>query len=83
MSQDHVWFGAEEHAQLKAPTPGEFEALLVAIQGVCEGEVRNTMRRLGETTELDSVDWFGPEGQQLGRQIFDNVERSLRLGGLG
>ena len=75
-----IWACIEDHAQLRAPTQEDFEALFIAVQGVCESEVQNTIRGLEETGELGSVDWFGPEGERLGRQIFERVEQSLRIG---
>ena len=75
-----IWACIEDHAQLRAPTREDFEALLIAIQGVCESEVQRTISNLKESGEIESVDWFGPEGVRLGRQIFDRVEQSLRIG---
>ena len=76
-----IWACIEDHAQLKAPTREEFEALLIAIQGVCESEVQSTISDLEERGEIESVDWFGPEGARLGGLIFGRVEQSLRIEG--
>ena len=76
-----IWACIEDHAQLKAPTREDFEALLIAIQGVCESEVQNTISELEKSGEIGSVDWFGPEGTRLGRRIFERVEQKLRIGG--
>ena len=76
-----IWACIEDHAQLKAPTREDFEALLIAIQGVCESEVQVTIRDLEESGEIESVDWFGPEGARLGGLIFERVEQQLRIGG--
>ena len=61
-----IWACIEDHAQLKAPTREEFEALLIAVQGVCESEVRKTISDVEESGELESVDWFGPGGDAVG-----------------
>ena len=76
-----IWALIEDHAQLKSPTREDFEALLIAIQGVCESEVQRTISELKKSGEIGSVDWFGPEGAHLGRQIYERVERNLRIGG--
>ena len=44
-----IWARIEDHAQLQAPTREEFEALLIAVQGVCESEVRKTIRDIEES----------------------------------
>lgn len=76
-----IWACIEDHAQLKAPTREDFEALLIAIQGVCESEVQRTISDLQETGDIESVDWFGPEGARMGSLIFERVEQNLRIGG--
>lgn len=75
-----IWACIEDHAQLKAPTRENFEALLIAIQGVCESEVQRTINSLKESGEIESMDWFGSDGQQLGGLIFKRVEQNLQFG---
>ena len=75
-----IWSCIEDHAQLKSRSSEDVEALLNAIQGVCESEVRKAIRDLNDRGQLDSVDWFGSEGEQIGREIFSHVEQRLVLG---
>ena len=75
-----IWASIEDHALLTAPTREDFEALLTAVQVVCENDVGQAIRDVEERGEVQSVDWFGPEGARLGRRIFERVEERLRAG---
>lgn len=75
-----IWANIEDHALQKAPTREDFEALLTAVQVVCENEVGQAIRDIEERGEAELVDWFGPEGARLGRRIFERVELRLRTG---
>ena len=75
-----IWSYIEDHVQSRSTSGEDFEAFLNAVQSVCESEVRKTLRHLKGRGQLDSIDWFGPEGHRLGKTIYSSVEQQLMFG---
>ncbi|MXZ44828.1 MAG: hypothetical protein F4Z01_07640 [Gammaproteobacteria bacterium] len=75
-----IWSCIEDHVQSRSQSVEDFEAFLNAVQSVCESEVRKTLRDLKDRGQLDSIDWFGPRGERIGKTIFSSLEQQLMIG---
>lgn len=75
---DAVWANFEEHAQTKAMDRNALEAFVNAIDGVCASEVRGALDDARERGEFNTMDWFGEDGQRVGKEIFATIEARLR-----
>lgn len=78
---DAVWANFEEHAQAKATGQNALEAFMNAIDGICSSEVRGAIDDARDQGEFDSLDWFGQDGQRIGKDIFVSIEARLRAMG--
>lgn len=78
---DAVWANFEDHAQAKATDRNALEAFANAIDGVCASEVRGTLDGVRDRGEFNTMDWFGQDGQRVGREIFATIEARLRAMG--
>ena len=78
---DAVWANFEDHAQAKATDRNALEAFVNAIDGVCASEVRGVLGDMRDRGEFTTMDWFGQDGQRVGREIFVTIEARLRAMG--
>lgn len=79
---DAIWANIEGYVQSRAPDERASEALMSAIEGVCVDEVRAVLDDARERGEFERTDWFGTDGQRIGREVLETVDSRLRaLGG--
>lgn len=78
---DAIWANFEAHVQAKATDRNSLDAFVNAIDGVCASEVRGTLDDVRDRGEFNKMDWFGKDGQRVGRDIFVSIEARLRAMG--
>lgn len=78
---DAVWANMEGHVQAKAPDQNSMDAFMSAVEGICDSEVRGALDDARNRGDFDSRDWFGTDGQQLGKEIFASIEFRLKAMG--
>jgi hypothetical protein len=75
---DAVWANIEGHVNARAADERATEAFMSAIDGVCAAEVRAVIDDVRANGTFDRTDWFGSDGQRIGRQIFETIHIRLR-----
>lgn len=75
---DAIWANVEGYVQSKAPDDRATEAFMSAIENVCAVEVRAVMDESRERGDFGRTDWFGADGQRIGRQVFQTIDTRLR-----
>jgi hypothetical protein len=75
---DAVWANVEGYVQSRSPDERAIEAFMSAIENVCAVEVRATIDESRERGDFGQIDWFGADGQRIGRQVFQTIDSRLR-----
>lgn len=78
---DAVWVNIEAHVQAKAPDQNSLDAFMSAVEGICDSEVRGALDDAREHGDFASRDWFGADGQKLGKEIFSAIDSRLKTMG--
>ncbi len=73
---DRVWSILESHAQEKSDSSST-QAMAYAVEGACRAHVIDLFDVLKEEERFEQVDWFGQEGQRLGEEITEELEKRL------
>lgn len=72
-----IWMAIESHAQLKAEVSSAPQALSAAVNQVCREHVAATIQDAKASGKFDDIDWFGPQGVQLGNEIIEDLNKRL------
>jgi hypothetical protein len=75
---DAVWANIEGYVQSKAADEQSTQAFMSAVEGVCVAEVRGVMDDVRVRGDIGRVDWFGADGQRIGREVFQTIDARLR-----
>jgi hypothetical protein len=75
---DRVWFHVESHAQKKAASASDAQALASAVEQSVRGHVRELIQEQRAAGRFDELDWFGTAGQGFGEEIASDLEGRLR-----
>ncbi|MHB1844895.1 MAG: hypothetical protein ACYCWW_08695 [Deltaproteobacteria bacterium] len=75
---DAIWANIEGYVQSKAPDERATQAFMSAIEGVCVAEVRAVIDDARGRGDFGRTDWFGTDGQRIGRQVFQTIDTRLR-----
>ncbi len=73
-----VWYGIENHVDLKSQSLDDATALRSGVRIACENKVRDLLKVEQSKGSLGSVDWFGTAGQARAQAIATQLERELR-----
>jgi hypothetical protein len=73
-----VWYGIENHIDLRSKSFDEASALRSGVRVSCENKVRDLLRAERANGTFASVDWFGNAGQTRAQAIATQMERELR-----
>lgn len=75
---DRVWFHVESHAQKKAASAADAQALAAAVERSVRGHVRDLIDGQRAAGRFDRLDWFGSAGQRFGLEIAADLEARLQ-----
>lgn len=78
LSFDLVWYGLENHIDLKAETVENSSGIQSAVRECCAQQVREAMTQERAIGGINSTDWFGATGAARATQIATRVERTLK-----
>lgn len=73
-----VWFHVENHAQQKASSASELEALQTSVEMCVREQVREVVADANARGAFDRMDWFGQAGRDVGGRIASDLEARLR-----
>lgn len=73
-----VWYGIENHVDLKSQSLDDASALRSGVRVACENKVRDLLKAERANGTFASVDWFGNAGQARAQAIATQMERELR-----
>lgn len=73
-----VWYGIENHVDLKSQSLDDATALRSGVRIACENKVRDLLKVEQANGGFGSVDWFGTAGQARAQAIATQLERELR-----
>lgn len=73
-----IWLFIERHVAVRAEAASSSAALSSAVEVACLENVRQVMSDIRNQGRLQSVDWFGREGQTLAASIVQDLETRLR-----
>jgi hypothetical protein len=74
---DRVWSLLENHADRRAETNSDADALATAVQSACRSHVSDLMEERRVAGDFGALDWFGADGEAFGQQIVDELESRL------
>ena len=78
---DAVWANIESYVVTKADDQNAMDALMRAVEGVCDAEVRGALDEARRKGEWEGLDWFGEDGLRMGRDIFTMIDSRVRAMG--
>lgn len=68
------------HVEEKTESEAQSEALLGGIEIVCRAKSRAVVERERAAGAFSRVDWFGPAGRRLGRELANSIVSELKAG---
>ena len=78
---DRLWFVIENHTDLRAETTNSSDLLATAVLNACRAHVRAEMSQYPTNGGLARIDWFGRDGERIGRELVAALE--ARITGTG
>jgi len=80
LASDLVAAAILDHVGEKTDSDPQTEALLAGIEIVCREKTRAMVNRNRNEGRFNRVNWFGPAGTRLGRELADSIVAELRTG---
>jgi hypothetical protein len=74
---DRLWLLIENHADLRAETANSGDLLATAVQSACRAHVHAEMSEYRTNGQLARIDWFGRDGERIGRELVAALEARI------